>query len=61
MKDNLKRVGIGSDDDEFAYGTVKGFGGFISPLFDLLTRGTLCDQVINAGGKFFSGEGLSAF
>ncbi len=45
MEDNLKRVGIGSNDDEFGDTPVKSFSGLVGTLLDLLERGTLRDQI----------------
>jgi hypothetical protein len=45
MKHNLKRVGIGSDDDEFGDASIECLGGLIGALLDLLQRGALGNEV----------------
>lgn len=45
MKHDLKRVGIGSDDDEFGDASIECLGGLIGALLDLLQRGALGNEV----------------
>ena len=41
VEDDFEGVGIGSDDDELGDTTVKGLGGFVGTLLDLLQGSTL--------------------
>ncbi len=41
MKYNLKRVRIGSNDDEFGDSSIQCLCGLVGSLFDLLQRGAL--------------------
>ena len=61
MKDNLKGVGIGSDDDEFGDASIECLGGLVGALLDLLQRGALGNQVEQLGGKLLGCEGLGSF
>ena len=61
MKDDLKGVGVGSDDDQFGDASIECLGGLVGALLDLLERGALRDQVEDLRGELFSSEGLGTF
>ena len=61
MEHDLKRVGIGSDDDELSDASIESLGGLIGALLYLLQRGALGNEVEQLGGKLFGCERLRSF
>lgn len=61
MKDDFKWIGISSDDDEFCDASVKGLGGLIGSLLDLLEGGALRDQIKDLRGELLSSKWLCTF
>ena len=61
MKDDLKGVGVGSDDDQFGDASIECLGGLVGALLDLLQRGALGNQVEQLGGELLGCEGLGSF
>lgn len=61
MQDDLKRGGIGSNDDELSDAAIQGLGGLISALLDLLEGGALRDQVEDLRRELLSSKRLGTF
>jgi len=61
VENNLERVCISSNYDDFGDTSVESFCGLVGSLLDLLKGGALGDQVINFGGEIFSGKRGSSF
>jgi hypothetical protein len=56
VQENLKRLGIGSHDNEFRSSSVESLGGFVGSLFELLVVRSLLDQVKNLVGQVGIGK-----
>lgn len=47
MQNNLERVGIGCDDDQFGDGSVQSLSSLVGSFFDLLESCALSNEVVD--------------
>jgi hypothetical protein len=61
VQHDLEGVGVGCDDDQLGDAAVKGLGGLVGALLDLLERGALRHKIVDFRSEVFGGEGGGAF
>jgi hypothetical protein len=57
MEENLDRLGVGGQDNQFRDTTIEGLGGLVGSLFGLLVVGSLLDQIQDGHGQIGISEG----